>query len=119
MKNSLHFIWIFISSERIFAPRSTNERIEIELKKYSMNFLLENAEKITNALPKGTQKKLSNDLGISDSAVGQYLKGKFTLLSDTPSRDAKRIEILEAAIKELEPAAELVKGFKDSQSQLE
>jgi hypothetical protein len=110
---------MFISSESIFAPRSTNERVNIQYKKYSMNFLLENAKKIANALPKGTQKKLSIELNMSDSAIGQYLKGQYTLLGNTPNRDAKRIEILEAAIKELEPAAALVQGYRISQLELE
>jgi DNA transposition AAA+ family ATPase len=84
-----------------------------------MNYLIKHAEKIASALPKGTQKKLSIELGMSDSAIGQYLKGQFTLLANTPNREAKRIEILEAAIKELEPAAELVRGYKSSQLELE
>lgn len=77
-----------------------------------MNFLVDNAEKIASALPKGTQKKLAAHFNITENAIGQYLHGKFTLQSNVGNREAKRIEILRAALEELRPAADLIQQLE-------
>ena len=80
-----------------------------------MNFLIDNAQRIADALPLGALKDIAEEFGMSHQAVKQYLSGHFTLTTNNPARrNQKRLEILKAAIQKLEPAADVVNEWNDS-----